>query len=86
MRGERLEPRLLLGEHAGDRPIVLLRMRACMRDLIPPAAKLGVQIVDIDKRARCKEGVAGTQARDRRLRRQPQAHSQEALRRLLYLR
>jgi hypothetical protein len=41
-----------------DRPIVLLRMRACMRDLIPPAAKLGVQIVDIDKRARRKEGVA----------------------------
>jgi hypothetical protein len=29
-----------------------------MRDLIPPAAKLGVQIVDIDKRARRKEGVA----------------------------
>ena len=58
MRGERLEPRLLLGEHAGDRPIVLLRMRACMRDLIRPAAKLGVQIVDIDKRARRKEGVA----------------------------
>ena len=58
MRGERQEPRLLLGEDVGDGPIALLGMRALMRDLVAPAPKLRVQIVDVDKRARGKEGVA----------------------------
>ena len=58
MRGQRQEPRLLLGEDVGDGPIALLGMRALMRDVVAPAPKLRVQIVDIDKRARRKEGVA----------------------------
>jgi hypothetical protein len=33
-------------------------MGTLMRDLVAPAPKLGVQILDIDKRARRKEGVA----------------------------
>ena len=58
MRGQRQEPRLLLGQHVGDGPIALLGMGTLMRDLVAPAPKLRVQIVDIDKRARRKEGVA----------------------------
>jgi hypothetical protein len=58
MRGERQEPRLLLGQHLGDRPIALLGMRPLVRDLVAPAAKLRIQILDVDKRARGKEGVA----------------------------
>ena len=56
--GSGKQPRLLLGEDVGDRPIALLGMRPLMRDLVAPAPKLRVQIVDIDKRARGKEGVA----------------------------
>jgi hypothetical protein len=57
MCGQRQEPRLFLGEDVGDRAVALVRMRTLMRDIVPPAPKLGVQIVDIDKRARRKEGV-----------------------------
>lgn len=57
MGRQRQEPRLLLGEDVGDGPIALLRMRALMRDLVAPALKLRVQIIDVDKRARRKEGV-----------------------------
>jgi hypothetical protein len=32
-------------------------MRTLMRDVVPPALELGVEILDIDKRARRKEGV-----------------------------
>jgi hypothetical protein len=49
---------LLLSQDLRDGPIALLGMRALMRGVVPPAPKLGVQIVDIDKRARRKEGVA----------------------------
>jgi hypothetical protein len=52
------EPRLLLGERLRDGPIALLGMRALMRGVVPPAPKLGVQIIDVDKRARRKEGMA----------------------------
>ena len=57
MCGQRQEPRLLLHQQVGDGPLPLLGMRALVRDLVAPAAKLGVQIVDVDKRARRKEGV-----------------------------
>ena len=58
MRGEWQQPRLLLGEHVGHGPIALLGMRTAMRDVVAPPPKLRVQIRDIDKRARGKEGVA----------------------------
>ena len=58
MRGERQEPRLLLGEDLGDGLIAQLGMRTLMRDLVAPAPKLGVQIVDVGKGPRGKEGVA----------------------------
>jgi hypothetical protein len=58
MRGQRQEPRLLLRQHVGDGPMALFGMRPLMRDLVTPAPKLGVQILEIGKRARRKEGVA----------------------------
>ena len=42
----------------GDGLIALLGMRALMRDVVAPAAKLRVQIVDIGKRPRGKERIA----------------------------
>jgi hypothetical protein len=57
MRGERQQARLLLGEHLRDRTVALLGMRALMCDGVAPAPKLRVQILDIDKRARRKEGM-----------------------------
>lgn len=57
MRGQRQEPRLLLHQHVGDGPIALLGMRTLVRDLVAPAPKLRIQVVDIGKRARRKEGV-----------------------------
>ena len=58
MRRERQEPRLLVGEDLSDRAIALLGMRALMGDLVAPAPKLRIQIVDVDKRPRGKEGVS----------------------------
>ena len=54
---QRQQPRLLVGEDLGDGAIVLLGMAPLMRHLVAPAAKLRVEIVDIDKRARGKERV-----------------------------
>jgi hypothetical protein len=58
MCGEREQPRLLLGKHLGDRAVAMLRMRLLMCDLVTPPAKLRIEIVDIDKRAGGKEGLA----------------------------
>ncbi len=58
MRGQRQEPRLLLREDLRDGLIARLGMRPLMGDLVAPAPKLGVQVVDIGKRPRGKEGVA----------------------------
>jgi hypothetical protein len=55
MRGQRQESGLFLGEDLSEGVVALLGMRAAMRDLVSPAVKLRVQIVDIDKRARRKE-------------------------------
>src|SRR5262249_51783877 len=57
MRGEREKPRLLVREELGDGVIGVLGMAALMRDLVAPAPKLRVQIVDIAKRPRGKERV-----------------------------
>ena len=46
------------GEDLGDGLIALLGMRALMRDVVAPAAKLRVQVVDIGKRPRGKERIA----------------------------
>ncbi|HZS60748.1 MAG TPA: hypothetical protein VFA43_15845 [Gemmatimonadaceae bacterium] len=58
MGRQRQEPRLLVREDLGDRAIAVLRMRTLMRDLVPPPPKLRIEIVDIGKRARSKEGLA----------------------------
>jgi hypothetical protein len=50
MLGQRQEARLLVREDLGDRAIALLGMRAPMGDLVAPAAKLRIQIVDVAKR------------------------------------
>ena len=57
MRGQREESRLLLREDLRDGLIGVLGMAALMRDLVAPAPKLRVQIVDIAKRPRGKERV-----------------------------
>jgi len=58
MRRQWQEPRLLLSQNLRDRLIAMLGMRPLMNDLVAPAPKLGVQIVDIGKRPRGKERVA----------------------------
>jgi hypothetical protein len=58
MGGQRQEARLFLREDLGDGLIALVRMRALMRNVVAPASKLGVQIVDIGKRPRGEERVA----------------------------
>src|SRR5439155_8459430 len=58
MRGQRQEPRLLLREDLGDRLIARLGMRTLMRNLVAPAAKLCVQVVDIGEGPCRKERVA----------------------------
>jgi hypothetical protein len=58
MRRQRQEPRLLLHQHVGDGPIALLGMRTLVRALVAPAPKLRIQVLDIEKRARRKEGVS----------------------------
>ena len=57
MREQREQPRVLLREDLRDGVIGVLRMAALMGDLVSPAPKLRVQIVDIAKRARGKECV-----------------------------
>ena len=57
MRGQRQEPRLLCREDLRDRLVAVLGMRTLMRDLVPPALKLRVEIVDIAKRPRREEGI-----------------------------
>jgi hypothetical protein len=49
MRGQRQEPRLLLGEDLRDCLIARLGVRPLMRALVAPPAKLGVQVIDIGK-------------------------------------
>ena len=56
--GKRQEPRVFLGEDVRDGEIRLLGMPALMGDLVAPAAKLGIQVVDIGKGARRKEAMA----------------------------
>jgi len=58
MRGQREQARLLLGEDLGHRAIALLRMRPPMGDLITPAPKLGVEVVDVAEGAGREEGIA----------------------------
>ena len=58
MGRQRQQPPLLVGEDVGHGPIALLGMGAWMRDLVTPAPKLRVEIVDVDKRPRRKEGMA----------------------------
>ena len=58
MRRQRQQPRLLVGEDGGDGAVALLGMRPLMRELVAPAAKLRVEIVDIAKGPRREEGVA----------------------------
>ena len=57
MDGQRQEARLLLREDLGDGLIALVGMWALMRDIVAPAAKLRVQVVDIGKRPRRKERI-----------------------------
>jgi hypothetical protein len=58
MRGQRQEPRLLLSQDLRDRLIAVLGMRPLMGNLVAPAPKLGVEVVDIGKRPRGEERVA----------------------------
>ena len=46
---------LFLGQHVGDRPVLLLGMAPLMRDVVPPATKLGVEVVEVAKRPGHKE-------------------------------
>ena len=54
--GQRQQPGLLLREDLRDGLIARLGMRALMGDLIPPPAKLRVEVVDIAKGPGSKEG------------------------------
>ena len=58
MRGQREEARLLLREDLRDGLIAVLGMGTLMRNLLAPATKLRVQIIDIRKRPRGKERIA----------------------------
>src|SRR5207245_3381329 len=58
MCGQREEPPVLLREDLRDGLIGVLGMTALMRDLVAPAAKLGVEVVDIAKRPRRKERMS----------------------------
>ena len=49
MGGQRQQPRLLLGEDLGHRLVGLLGMETLMRDVVPPALELRVEVVDIAK-------------------------------------
>ena len=57
-RARSRQRRRLQREDLGDGLIALVGMGALMRDLVAPAAKLGVEVVDIDKRPRGKERIA----------------------------
>ena len=57
MRGQRQEPRLLLGEDLRDGLIALLGMRPLMRHVVAPLPKLRVEVVDVAKGAGGEEGV-----------------------------
>ena len=65
MRGQRQEPRLLLGEDLRDRLIARLGMRAPVRDLVAPAPKLRIQIVDIGEGPRARTISKSRVARSR---------------------
>jgi hypothetical protein len=54
MRGQRQEPPLLFGKDLGDGLIGVVGVPALMRYLIAPAAKLGIQIIDIGECPRGK--------------------------------
>ena len=56
--GKGSQPGLFLREHVGDRPVPLFRMAPLMRDVVPPAAKLRVKVVEVAKRPGRKERVA----------------------------
>ncbi len=58
MGRQRQEPRLLLREDLRHRLVALLGMRTLMGDVVSPALKLRVEIVDIAKGAGGKERVA----------------------------
>ena len=58
MRGQREEARLLLREDLRDRLIAVLGMGPLMRNLIAPASKLGVQVVDTGERPCGKKRIA----------------------------
>ena len=55
---QREQPGLFLRQHVGDRPVALLGMAPLMGDVVPPAAKLGVEVVEVTKRPGRKERVA----------------------------
>ena len=52
------QPGLFLRQHVSDRPVALLGMAPLMRDSVPPAAKLGVEVVAVTKWPGRKERVA----------------------------
>ena len=58
VRGQGEQPGLFFRQHVGDRPVSLLGMAPLMRDVVPPAAKLGVEVVEVAKRPGGEEGVA----------------------------
>ena len=58
VRGQGEQPGLFLRQHVGNRPVPLLGMAPLMRDVVPPAAKLGVEVVEVAKRPGRKERVA----------------------------
>ena len=58
VRRQGKQPGLFLRQHVGDRPVRLIGMAPLMRDLVPPPAKLGVEIVEVAKRPGRKERVA----------------------------
>ena len=58
MRGQRQEPRLLLREDLRDGLVALLGMRPLMGNLVTPALKLRVEIIDVAKGAGGEERIA----------------------------
>ena len=58
MGGERQQPGLLVGPDLGDGAVWSFGMTALVGDVVSPASKLGVDVVEVAEGQRGEEGVA----------------------------
>ena len=58
VRRQREEAGPFLGPEVGDRTVALFGVAPLVGDLVPPPAKLGVEVVEVAQRPGGKEGVA----------------------------